>query len=106
MERPFHRVLARLVTRDALRRPAVPLTLRRAHQVEVLAEVELDAQLVPYRNRGRGGIAQQDVGVHRGEVADQNGNTVAESAGFSNPLPLPMILGEREVSGGPAATRR
>ena len=47
VERALDRVLAALVAGDALGLGEAPLALHRAEDVEVLADVELDAQLVP-----------------------------------------------------------
>ena len=81
VQRPFDGVLARLVRRDAARGRGVGARGRGADEVERLADAELDAQLVEDRLRGVGRAAQQHVGVHEREVADEDRHAVAEAAG-------------------------
>ncbi len=54
MQRPFDRVLARLVDRDAIGELGVGARGRGAGEIERLADAQLDAQLVEHAVRGLG----------------------------------------------------
>src|SRR3546814_12209489 len=54
-------------------------------KVEVLADVELDAQLVPHGEHLRRRRGEQLVGVHVGQVADEDGHALAEAASLAPP---------------------
>ncbi len=80
--------------------PAVPA------DVEVLADVELDAQLVPDRPHRRRRTAEELVGVHEGEVADEDGDALAEAPRLTRPSAGLVLVGEREVRRALAAPHR
>ena len=99
MQGPLDRVLARLVPGDALGRDAVRLRTRRTDDVEVLADVELDAQLVPHRPGRRRRAGHQLVGEHEGEVADQDRHAFAEPPGLTGPVTCSVVVGVDNADG-------
>ena len=75
--------------RSARRRGRV-LAAGGAEHVEVLADVQLDPQLVPHRPRRPAARRRmQLVGVDEGQVADQDGHALAEPAGLARPRRRP-----------------
>jgi hypothetical protein len=80
VEWSFDGVLARLVPTDPLGLVDVADALHRSEDVEVLADVQLDAQFVPDAHRLRRSALHQAVGVHEGEVADEDRHALAEAA--------------------------
>src|SRR5690606_3902170 len=78
-----------------------------AQDVEVLADVQLDAQLVPDVEHLAGRVPHHQVGVDVGEVADQDGDALAEAALLAPPLLGGVPVGEGQVRRpGAAACRR
>ena len=92
MQRPLDGVLPRLVPLDPRRLHRVAAAAGRALEVEVLADAELDAQLVEDGPGDLGCRAEQDVGVHEGEVADEDRRALAVPAGLAAP-PLDVVAG-------------
>ena len=90
VQRALDRVLAALVAGDALGLGEAPLALHGAEDVEVLADVELDAQLVPQRPHLGRRAGQQLVGEHEGEVADEDRHALAEAARLAGPRRAPV----------------
>ena len=80
VQRSFDGVLAGLVPADPFGLVDVSDALHRSEDVEVLADVQLDAQLVPDPHRLGWGALHQPVGVHERQVADEDRDTFAESA--------------------------
>ena len=74
-----------------------------ADDVEVLADVELDAQLVPHRHRLGVRRGKELVGVDEGEVADEDRDALAEPARFATPIAERVPVGVLEVRGAHAA---
>ena len=81
---------------------AAALAPHRAEDVEVLADVELDAQLVPDLPRRQRGAVHELVGVDEGQVADEDGHALAEAPGLARPALRGVGVGEAQV-GGPGA---
>ncbi len=106
MEGPLDRVLAALVAGDALGLHEAPLALHGAEQVEVLADVELDAQLVPQIPHRFGGADQQLVGEDEGEVADEDRHALAEAARLARPRRPAVLVGVHGVRRRRAAPAR
>ena len=88
VQRALDRVLAALVAGDPLGLVEAPLALHRAEDVEELADVELDAQLVPQLPHLGRGAGQQLVGEHEGEVADEDRHALAEAPRLAGPVGL------------------
>ena len=80
VQRPLDRVLAALVTGDALGLVEPALATHRAEDVEELTDVELGAQLVPHPPHGVRGADEQLVGEHERQVADEDRGAFAEAA--------------------------
>jgi hypothetical protein len=97
VERTLDRVLARLVAGDAVRRDPVAVGLRGGQEVEVLAHVELEAQLVPHSRAVGGDVAQHHVGVDVRQVADEDGGALAVTAGLALPAAGPVPPDELDV---------
>ena len=86
VQRPLDGVLARLVARDALGpRRGWSGRARGADDVEVLADVQLDAQLVPHASAPRRSRPRGTVGVDEREVADEDRHALAEPPGLAAP---------------------
>src|SRR5947208_8566406 len=90
MQGPFDRVLPGLVPLDPGRLHRVAAAAGCALEVEVLADAELDPQLVEDGPRDLGRRTEKDVGVHEGEVADEDRRTLAVAAGLAPP-PLDVV---------------
>src|SRR6185503_13524733 len=96
---PLDGVLAGLVAGDAASGVEVGAAARGAEHVEVLADVELDLQLVPHpAGVGRRAV-EHPVGVHAGQVADQDGDALAEPTAFAPPPAAGVLGGELDVDG-------
>ena len=87
VQRALDRVLARLVPLDRARpAPASRSPLGGAAEVEVLADAQLDAQLVEHAGAASAAIAaEQHVGVDEREVADEDRRALAEAPGLAPP---------------------
>src|SRR5439155_7808453 len=72
VEWTFDGVLAGLVRRDAARGREIGVAARGAQEIEVLADVELDPQLVPDAPSGGRELGEEGIGVHEREIADQD----------------------------------
>ena len=99
VEGALHGVLARLVARDAPGLLLADPSPHGADEVEVLAHVDLDAQLVEDLECVRWGGGQQPVGVHEGQVAHQDRHALAEPASFAPPAVEGVALLEGDVDG-------
>jgi hypothetical protein len=108
VQRPLDGVLAGLVAGDAAGDVGIAVTAGRAQQVEVLADVQLQAQLVPHRtDLAHVGAVEEQVGVDVGQVADEDRDTFAEPAGLPPPGTDAVALAELGVGRGlaPAGVR-
>ena len=92
MQRPLDGVLPGLVPLDPSRLHRVDAAAGRALEVEVLADAQLDPQLVEDGAGDLGRRAEQDVRVHEGEVADEDRRPLAVPAGLAAP-PLDVVAG-------------
>src|SRR5256884_6866297 len=97
MQRPFDGVLPGLVPLDPSRLHRVAAAARRALEVEILPDAELDPQLVEDGPGDLGRRTEKDVRVHEGEVADEDRGTLAVPAG---PPPPPPPLAARPAKAG------
>ena len=79
----------------------------RSQQVEVLADVDLDPQLGEHLVGGGRGAGQQLVGVDERQVADQDGDALAEAPGLAPPAVEGVAGLELDVDrvGAPAGGR-
>ncbi len=83
--------------------PPVEFTGRRRPHVEVLAQVQLDTQLIPDGAGPSVHPAGQLIGVDVAEIADQDGHPLPVPSGFAVPAPLGQPLGVGHVHRGGAA---
>ena len=104
MEGALDGVLARLVPADPFGLVDVTDALHRPQDVEVLADVQLDAQLVPDPHRFGVGALHQPVGVNEGEVAHEDGDPLAVATRLTDPTVGGVLLRGECVRGGLSAT--
>ncbi len=104
VEGALDRVLAGLVPLDRARLRGATPTRRGGAQIQVLADAELDAELVEHPPRIGRDRTHQDVGVHEGEVADEDGCALAEPTGLAPPAGALVLGDEGAVHRGLAAT--
>ena len=67
--------------------------------IEVLADVDLDLELAPGAERGGRRGDHEAIGEHLGEIADEDGDTLAEPTRFPAPSAVVMGGGELGVDG-------
>ncbi len=104
MQRPLDGVLARLVSADALGLVDVADALHRSEDVEELADVEFDAQLVPDAHGFGRCTLHQPIGVHERQVADEDCHTFAVAARLAHPTVGGVLFGRKGVRGHLTAT--
>ena len=106
VQRTLDGVLPRLVPGDALGGDAVRLPARSADDVEVLADVELDAQLVPHRHRLGVRCRQELIGVDEREVSHEDRDALTEPSRFAAPVAHRVPGRVLEMRGAHATTSR
>ena len=111
LEGTLHGVAGALVAGDRQRAVRAGQPARGAQQVEVLAGGDLGAHGVPdgagpgQRRRGDARAAEELVGPHEGEVADQDRGAGAEHLAVAVERLVGVPVGEPDVRGGPAPSR-
>ena len=106
MERSLDRVLAALVAADALGLFPPTFARRRSDHVEVLADVQLDAQLVPQCPDFPRCAMQQQVGVDERKVTDEDRHALPESTTLASKRLGLVLVDEHGVRRRLASTRR
>ena len=106
LQRPHDRVASGLVGHDRAGHVGSHVTLRRADDVEVLAEVEFGAQPVPDRPGRFIDTAHLTVGHHHGDITDQDRGGFAEASVLAVPSASLMPLDVAGPDGGRATTGR
>jgi hypothetical protein len=104
VEWPFDGVLAALVAADPFGHVAASLVADAAEDVEELAHVQLDTQLVPDLPGRCVGAVEQLIGVDEGQVADQDRRALAKAPAFAGPASVLVAVCVDGVRCGCAAT--
>ena len=103
VERALDGVLPALVAGDALGLVEPAVALDRPEDVEELADVELQPQLVPQPPDRVRHADQELVREHEGEIADEDRHPLAEAAGLAGPRRPSVLPGVYGVGGRGAA---
>jgi hypothetical protein len=86
VQRTLNGVLAGLVANDSPCCSEIDLASCGAEHIEELTDVQFDLQFIPNLECGSWCIRHQAVGVHLGEIANQDGNALAKAPGLTVPL--------------------
>ena len=92
MQRALDGVLPALVALDDIGARACARSVGHPGEVEVLADAQLEPQLVEHRTRRGWRGREQDVGVHEREIADEDRGAFTEASRFAPRLRLLRVV--------------